>query len=160
MSVPVEAGPPTLVLEGRGDPTIGFGAACTARCIETLAQAVAEAGISQVGDIVGDDQWFADERRPLGWSWDDLKFGHGTSISAIAVNDNILPLRVSPSGAVGTFVRASWVGAGEGYFSLNNEATTSRADSEKALRLERRIGDRTARLYGELPLGSKSVKLD
>ncbi|MEO0399805.1 MAG: D-alanyl-D-alanine carboxypeptidase/D-alanyl-D-alanine-endopeptidase [Pseudomonadota bacterium] len=157
---PAETGPPALALVGRGDPTVGFGPDCTKRCIETLAEAVAATGISEVGDIVGDDQWFADERRPLGWSWDDLKFGHGTSISAIAVNENILPLWVSPSGVVGAGVRASWGDAGQSYFNLENEAKTSDATAPRALRLERRIGERTARLYGELPRGPKSLKLD
>lgn len=155
-----ESGPPNLALVGRGDPTVGFGADCTVRCIETLAEAVAASGIRQVGDIVGDDQWFADESRPLGWSWDDLKFGHGTSVSAIAVNDNILRLRVSPANAVGIGVRASWVGTGPNYFDLQNEAKTSSSTKPRALRLERRIGERTARLYGELPVGSRSVMLD
>ncbi len=157
---PTDGGPPTLALMGRGDPTVGFGTDCNGRCIESLAEAVVERGITEVGDIVGDDQWFADERRPLGWSWDDLKFGHGTSISAIAVNNNVLPLRVSPSSAPGTSVQASWIGAGPSYFNLHNEAKTSDATAPRALRLERRIGDRTARLYGELPAGSRSVTLD
>ena len=160
VSEPAESGPPTLALVGRGDPTIGFGTDCKVRCIETLAEAVVASGIMEVGDIVGDDQWFADERRPLGWSWDDLKFGHGTSVSAIAVNDNVLPLRVSPANVPGASVRASWIGAGPSYFDLHNEAKTSNAQKPRALRLERRIGERTARLYGELPIGSTSVKLD
>ncbi len=160
VSEPTASGAPTLVLVGRGDPTVGFGAECEARCIEDLAEAVAQSGIATVGDIIGDDRWFADERRPLGWSWDDLKFGHGTSVSAIAVNDNILAIRVSPSTKPGTNVEVSWVDAGPSYFNLNNEAKTGDADGARALRLERRIGDRTARLYGELPVGSKAVTLD
>jgi len=160
VSEPAESSPPTLVLVGRGDPTIGFGPDCTIRCIETLAEEVAASGITEIGDIVGDDQWFADERRPLGWSWDDLKFGHGTSVSAIAVNDNVLPLRVSPAGVSGTSVQASWVGTGPSYFNLHNEAKTSNAEKPRALRLERRIGERTARLYGELPMGSRPVTLE
>ncbi|MEM9168052.1 MAG: D-alanyl-D-alanine carboxypeptidase/D-alanyl-D-alanine-endopeptidase [Pseudomonadota bacterium] len=157
---PSAAGPPTLVLVGRGDPTVGFGPDCKARCLETLAADVAAAGIREVGDIVGDDRWFADERRPLGWSWDDLKFGQGTSVSAIAVNDNILPLRVSPAREPGAAVRTSWTDAGPAFFELRNEATTGEADASKALRLERRIGTRIARLYGALPVGSRSMKLD
>jgi D-alanyl-D-alanine carboxypeptidase/D-alanyl-D-alanine-endopeptidase (penicillin-binding protein 4) len=121
---------------------------------------VAASGIKNVGDIVGDDRWFADERRPLGWSWDDLKFGHGTSISAIAVNDSIVSLRVSPSDDVGASPQAFWVDDGPSFFHLKNEAKTSDSTGERALRLERRIGDRTARLYGELPVGSRSVTLD
>ena len=160
VSESTNSGLPTLTLVGRGDPTVGFGMGCTERCIETLAEAVAASGITKIGDIVGDDRWFADERKPLGWSWDDLKFGHGTSISAIAVNDNIIPLRVSPSTATGASVHASWVDAGPNYFELQNEAKTSDAKETMALRLERRIGDRKARLYGALPIKSRSVKLD
>lgn len=157
---PNAAGPSTLVLVGRGDPTVGFGADCDGQCIDALAAAVAAAGITDVGDIVGDDQWFADERRPLGWSWDDLKFGYGTSISAIAVNDNVLSLRVSPSKEIATRVKSTWVDPGPHYFDLNNQAITREAKGERALRLERRLGDRTARLYGELPMGSQSLTLD
>lgn len=160
VSEPIDSGPPTLVLVGRGDPTVGFGMDCDVRCVEALAAAVSDSGIAKVGDIVGDDRWFADERRPLGWNWDDLKFGHGTSISAIAVNDSILSLRVSPSNEVGASVLASWVDTGPSFYHLKNEAKTSDATESRALRLERRIGDRTARLYGELPIGSKSVTLD
>ncbi|MEL7486768.1 MAG: D-alanyl-D-alanine carboxypeptidase/D-alanyl-D-alanine-endopeptidase [Pseudomonadota bacterium] len=154
------SGPPALALVGRGDPTIGFGPDCSRRCLETLADAVAASGIRTVGDIIGDDRWFADERKPLGWSWDDLKFGHGTAVSAIAVNKNILSLRVSPSAETGGDVLTSWDDAGRGYFELRNEATTGAEDQSRALRLERRIAERTARLYGVSPSGSRSLKLD
>ncbi|MEM1389611.1 MAG: D-alanyl-D-alanine carboxypeptidase/D-alanyl-D-alanine-endopeptidase [Pseudomonadota bacterium] len=156
---PSQLGAPNLVLVGRGDPTIGFGPDCNKRCLETLVEAVADYGITEVGNIIGDDQWFADERKPLGWSWDDLKFGHGTAISAIAVNDNVIPLRVSPSDKAGTKVRPSWINDGPAYYDLRNEAMTSEVDEARALRLERRIGDKTARLYGALPGGSRSLKL-
>ncbi|MEL7481627.1 MAG: D-alanyl-D-alanine carboxypeptidase, partial [Pseudomonadota bacterium] len=127
------SGPPTLVLVGRGDPTVGFSTDCEVRCLETLAEAVAASGITEIGDIVGDDQWFADEPKPLGWSWDDLKFGHGTSISAIAVNDNVVPIRVSPSNSPGSALVASWIDDGSNYFSLQNEAKTSGANEPRAL---------------------------
>ncbi|MCI5048362.1 MAG: D-alanyl-D-alanine carboxypeptidase/D-alanyl-D-alanine-endopeptidase [Aquisalinus sp.] len=157
---PRDTGRPDIALVGRGDPTIGFGADCQARCLETLAEAVVEAGVTEVGDIIGDDQWFADQPRPVGWNWDDLKFGHGTSISALSVNDNILRLRVSPTGTTGERMGASWLDNGADYFTLNNQAKTSVANGQKALRLERRIGDDVARLYGELPAGSRSVTLE
>ena len=160
MLEPADSGPPNLVLVGRGDPTIGYGDDCEARCLETLAAAVADAGITEVGDIIGDDQWFADERRPLGWSWDDLKFGHGTAVSAIAINENVVPLRISPSTTPGDRVQAAWVDTGPGYFELQNGAKTADEDAAWALRLERRFGDLTARLYGELPTGSRTVTLD
>ncbi|MEM7662077.1 MAG: D-alanyl-D-alanine carboxypeptidase/D-alanyl-D-alanine-endopeptidase [Pseudomonadota bacterium] len=155
-----EDGPPNIVLEGRGDPTIGFGADCEVKCIETLAAEVVKAGFTEVGDIIGDDRWFADQRRPLGWSWDDLKFGHGTSISSLAINDNVLPLRVTPSGKVETPVHARWLDTGQSYFDVHNEATTSEEGLPVALRLERRVGERNARLYGELPRGSRSLTID
>ena len=153
-------GPPNLVLMGRGDPTIGFGSNCNTRCIETLAKTVAETGIAEIGDVVGDDRWFADERKPLGWSWDDLKFSHGTAISALAVNENVVPLRVSPSSKPGADAKAFWLGSGPTYFDLHNEAKTTDAEDVRALRLERRLGTRVARLYGELPAGSRALTLD
>jgi|GEM_PF-175891 len=157
---PNESGAPNLVLVGRGDPGVGFGPDCQKRCLEALAEAVSDAGIVEVADIIGDDQWFADEPRPLGWSWDDLKFGHGTSISAIAVNENTVPLRVSSSGEVGANINAAWLHPEPAYFDLKNEAMTSAAESPSALRLERRLGNKTARLYGELPVGSRTLTLD
>ena len=156
---PSSLGPPTLVLIGRGDPTIGFGRTCTERCLETLVAAVKDAGLTEVGDIVGDDQWFADERVPLGWSWDDLKFWHGTSISALSVNDNTVAMRVSPSNEMGNAVSAGWREAGSAYFKLQNEAITGPEDGEWALRVERLFGARTVRLYGEMPSGSRSTTL-
>ena len=67
---------------------------------------------------------------------------------------------ISPANAAGTRVQASWVRTGPSYFDLRNEAKTSKAETPRALRLERHIGERTARLYGELPMGSRSVTLD
>ncbi|WP_158305857.1 D-alanyl-D-alanine carboxypeptidase/D-alanyl-D-alanine-endopeptidase [Parvularcula bermudensis] len=160
MSVRGSSGLPSLTLVGRGDPTVGFGPGCEMPCLETLAEAVADSGITEIEDIVGDDRWFADERRPLGWSWDDLKFGYATSISSIAVNDNILPLRVRPSESPGAQVQTAWLDAGDGYFTLQNQAKTSASSGELALRLERREGERAARLYGEMPSGSRSMTLD
>ncbi|MEM9055336.1 MAG: D-alanyl-D-alanine carboxypeptidase, partial [Pseudomonadota bacterium] len=112
---PTASGPPNLVLIGRGDPTIGFGPDCNVRCLEMLAETIAETGITAVGDIIGDDRWFADERKPLGWSWDDLKFSHGTAISALAVNENVIPLRVAPSSKPGSKITASWIDNGPAY---------------------------------------------
>lgn len=153
-------GPPDLVLVGRGDPTIGVGPGCEARCLETLAEAVQSAGITEVSDIIGDDQWFADEPRPLGWNWDDLKFSHGTAVSALAVNDNVLGLRIAPSGRPGTPVSAAWDDPGVNYYALRNQTLTSGRGDPWALRAERKVGERTARLYGELPVGARPVNLD
>ncbi|MEM1149514.1 MAG: D-alanyl-D-alanine carboxypeptidase/D-alanyl-D-alanine-endopeptidase [Pseudomonadota bacterium] len=152
-------GPPDLVLVGRGDPTIGAGSECDARCIETLARAVAAANITEVGDIVGDDRWFADERTPLGWSWDDLKFGHGTAVSALSVNENVVPLRVSPGRTPGAPVSASWPDSGAAYFDLEIDAQTGARGSPWALRIQRNTGDQTARLYGDVPVRSRTVSL-
>nr|WP_070961677.1 D-alanyl-D-alanine carboxypeptidase/D-alanyl-D-alanine-endopeptidase [Hyphomonas sp. Mor2] len=154
------SGPPNLALIGRGDPTLRFGPECTERCLETLAAVVAEAGITEVGDLTGDARWFADERRPLGWSWDDLKFRHGTAISALAVNDNLVPLRITPAREAGASVGAAWIDPGPAYFDLHNQVETSDPEGISALRLERRMGNRKARLYGQLVAGARSFTLD
>lgn len=153
------SGLPGLVLVGRGDPTIGFGEECESQCLEDLADAVVRAGVTEVGDITGDDRWFADEPTPLGWNWDDLKFRHGTAVSALSVNGNVVAMGVRPSRSVGQRVIAGWKGEKPGYFQISNEALTSDSDAEWALRLERRTGEKSARIYGALPAESRSITL-
>lgn len=117
-----------FVLVGCGDLIVGFGMNCCLWCIESLVKVVVVMGIVEVNDIVGDDCWFVDECRFLGWSWDDLKFGYGILILVIVVNDNIFLLRVLFVGVLGGSVWVLWVGIGLSYFSFFNEVKISNVE--------------------------------
>ena len=67
------------------------------RAIEDLATQIAATGLKTVeGDIIGDDTAFDYEPVPDGWSYDDATNDDGAPVSALAVNDNTITLRVQP----------------------------------------------------------------
>ena len=145
-----------VVLVGAGDPALGDGPGCVTTCLAQLADAIA-ARTLRVGDVVGDDRLYPDERRGPGWAWEDMQEGFGTAVSALTVNDNIVVLQVSPGAGPGAPVLAAWRG-GDDLLALVNTAVTV-AEGEAALGLERRPGEDVVRLYGRMPVGGAAVAL-
>ena len=87
---------PDVVLVGNGDARLSSADDCLANCLATLADAVA-ARTRRVGDVVGDDSLFPDQRWSPGMSWNNIPTRSGTAISALSLDDNELPLRVVPT---------------------------------------------------------------
>jgi D-alanyl-D-alanine carboxypeptidase/D-alanyl-D-alanine-endopeptidase (penicillin-binding protein 4) len=102
-----------LKLVGDGDPSFGTHdlpylapsqrprptgvAPPTLADIEELADKVYAAGLRRIeGDVVGDDAKFTWEPYPPDWSLDDLAYGYGAPVSALAVHDNEIEVKVSP----------------------------------------------------------------
>ncbi|WGM31194.1 D-alanyl-D-alanine carboxypeptidase/D-alanyl-D-alanine-endopeptidase [Brevundimonas sp. NIBR11] len=141
-------GAPDLILIGAGDPSLGDGPNCVSTCLAELADATA-AAVRRVGDVVGDDRLFPDERWGPGWAWDDLQEGYGTAVSALTVNDNVVVLEVVPGASVGSPVQARWR-TDDDILPLTNEAITA-DDGMADLRIERRPGGQGVRLYGRMP---------
>jgi D-alanyl-D-alanine carboxypeptidase/D-alanyl-D-alanine-endopeptidase (penicillin-binding protein 4) len=90
---------PDVVLEGFGDARLSSAADCATDCLAALADAVA-ARTHRVRNVVGDDSFYPDQRWSPGMSWNNIPTWSGTAISALTLDDNELPLRVTP-GAVG-----------------------------------------------------------
>ena len=78
---------PDVVLVGHGDPRLSSAPDCVSDCLATLADAVA-AKTRQVGDVVGDDSWFPDQRWSPGMSWNNMPTPSGTGISALTLDGN------------------------------------------------------------------------
>lgn len=89
-----------VVLVGNGDARLSSADDCTVDCLSTLADAVA-ARTRTVGNVVGDDTLYPDERWSSGMSWNNMPTRSGTGISALSLDDNELPVTVTP-GAAGT----------------------------------------------------------
>lgn len=147
---------PDLALIGAGDPLLGDGPTCVETCLAGLADAVA-AQTRRVGDVIGDDRLYPDERWSPGWSWEDLQTSFGTAVSALTVNDNVVLLEVTPGEAAGAPLRTSWR-AGDDLLVLQNEAITV-GEGEVDLRLERRPGSDVVRLYGRMPAAATAIML-
>lgn len=153
--------PPDLVLVGAGDPALGDGPGCVETCLAALADATAaylsRAG-NLVGNVIGDDRLYPDERWGPGWSWEDMQEPYGAAVSALTVNDNVVLLEVVPGAVQGEPVRATWHDGDDALafgdvLTLENTALTV-ADGETDLRVERRPGGALVRLYGVQAVGA------
>lgn len=143
---------PDVVLVGSGDATLADRADCASNCLSQLADAVTRSGVRVVGDVIGDDRLFPDERWGPGWSWNNLQTRSGTATSALSVNDNEVAFTVTPAAVAGRPPTVAWV-AGDDYYALRNDAVTV-AGGKTDLGVERLPGGRTVRVYGTMPVGA------
>ncbi|MEA3011694.1 MAG: hypothetical protein QOD42_239 [Sphingomonadales bacterium] len=139
---------PDVVLEGHGDARLSSAADCAANCLAALADAVA-ARTRQVRNVIGDDGFFPDQRWSPGMSWNNIGTRSGTAISALSLDDNELPLRVTPT-APG---RPPAVDL-PAYFTVDNHAMTVAAGATN-LDFERMPGSTIVRLTGTIATGAE-----
>jgi D-alanyl-D-alanine carboxypeptidase/D-alanyl-D-alanine-endopeptidase (penicillin-binding protein 4) len=78
-----------VIVFGGGDPSFSL------EDLEHFATAVKGHGIAVVtGDVILDDQYFTDERLPIGWAWHYLDARYAAEISALSVNRNIVNVHI------------------------------------------------------------------
>ncbi|MGA9582369.1 MAG: D-alanyl-D-alanine carboxypeptidase/D-alanyl-D-alanine-endopeptidase [Allosphingosinicella sp.] len=139
---------PDVVLEGRGDARLSSRADCVRNCLAALADAVA-ARARAVGDVIGDDSLFPDQRWSPGMSWNNIPTRSGTATSALSLDDNELHMRVFPA-APGAPPRLEPTD----YFEVDNRAMTV-AGGTTALEFDRHPGTRLIRLTGTIAAGGE-----
>ncbi|QDZ08617.1 D-alanyl-D-alanine carboxypeptidase/D-alanyl-D-alanine-endopeptidase [Sphingomonas panacisoli] len=86
-----------VVLIGNGDARLSSADDCAVDCLATLADAIATK-TKVVGNIIGDDTLFPDQRWGPGMSWNNIPTRSGTGISALTLDDNELPVTVGTDG--------------------------------------------------------------
>lgn len=104
-----------IYLTGLGDARLSSADDCTVNCLATLADAVA-AQTREVDDIIGDATAFADDRWSQGMSWNNMMGWPGTAIGALMVDDNEVPLEITPDASGAGPVSISH----NGYFQITN----------------------------------------
>ena len=83
-----------LIVYGRGDPTINarLHGGDIYQALEPLVAALTNAGVKRItGDLVADESYFRGPPFGSGWVWDDLEYYYGAEVSALTINDNVLP---------------------------------------------------------------------
>lgn len=138
---------PDLLLTG-GGVNLSTAPDCKQRCLSQLVDPIA-ARTRKVGDLIADDTLFADQRWSPGMSWNNIQTDSGTATSALIVDDNELPLVVTP----GTAGSAPTVTVSP-YYTLSNEAITV-AEGETRLAYERAPNSFELRLYGTIRADAK-----
>lgn len=141
-------GAPDVILSGHGDARLSSAPDCVSNCLAALADAVA-ARTRVVGDVIGDDTLFPDQRWSPGMSWNNIPTRSGTAISALTLDDNELPLRVFPAapGEPGRIEVAP-------YYVIDNRTVTV-ATGETELAFDRLPGSNVVRLTGTIVAGAE-----
>ena len=152
-----------LYLVGRGDPSfcedvsptlLNSGEAKNHSCptLQNLAQQIRTRGVLEVsGALVADDSYFLWEPYIHGWAAEDLLWGYGATVSALAFNANALQLRIKPGLKVGDRAQA-WLDPLADYYQLNNSLETSGAGTERRLWVERGLDSMRLDVWGQIPL--------
>ena len=97
-----------------GDPLVA---------IDQLADQIVNQGVRRVeGDVIGDDTRYPYAPYPSGWTFDDGLWYYGTPVSALAVNDSSVHLRILPADA-GTLAEAS-LAPDIDYFIVQDQVVT------------------------------------
>lgn len=132
-----------VVLVGAGDARLSSAADCVSDCLSTLAEAVA-AKTRVVGDVIGDDSAFPDQRWSPGMGWNNIVTRSGTGISALTLDDNELVLTVRAEGG-----RA--VVSGSDYYRIDNRVTVG---PTSAITCDRMPGSEVLRVSGTVAAGT------
>ncbi len=145
-----------LVVRGSGDPTIGSQEYATPpmTVFKAWADSLKARGITRIsGDIIGDNDLFADTPLGSNWAWDDEVYGYSAQISALSFHDNVVEV-VIRGGAEGSAGIVSWEPGGTGYVQVQN-ATVSVAQGQRLQEgYDRARGTNRIRLRSQVPAGS------
>jgi len=159
-----------LTLVGRGDPDLSNRKFPYAGKVERdgpvekiLAEMADEAvskGLKEIdGDIVADDSYYPYDPYPPGWSIGDIFFTFGSSISAIAFNDNSIGVTVLPGAKVGdpATVNVEPAAAAD---SFTRHISTVDIGGKEEIGVVRQPGPDFMLLQGTIPLAHPAIKLD
>ncbi|MSO21538.1 MAG: D-alanyl-D-alanine carboxypeptidase/D-alanyl-D-alanine-endopeptidase [Acidobacteria bacterium] len=162
-----------LILTGRGDPNLSGRVLpfnretardpAPTRIFRELALAVAARGIRTVtGDLIADDRYFVHEPYGYGWEYDDLMWLTAAPVSALAINDNVIYVSISPD-APGAPAMVQ-VQPMPGYYEIDNKVlTVGRTEptpgggvrrTRRSLGLGREPGSMRLQMWGEIPVGA------
>lgn len=150
-----------MLLVGGGDPMLVDGADCVRDCLAALADMVAQAGVTRVRNVIGDDRLYPDQPWALGWSWEDLVTRSGAPTSALTVNSNEVGIVIKPGAAAGDPAVVTWrasdILGGAPPYALTNEMVTVASvdgDPDALIGMERPAGSSGIRVYGSVEAGS------
>jgi serine-type D-Ala-D-Ala carboxypeptidase/endopeptidase (penicillin-binding protein 4) len=162
-----------LILYGRGDPNLSprfetedpdryneLKPAVQINAIERLADQIKRAGVRIVlGDLIGDDSYFAGDLLGPSWEWDDLQFSYGAEVSALTVNDNIVSFKCTPGPKVGDppVIAAQPL---TGYVKIVNHAQTTAGGATK-IGVHRPFNSNIVEFFGTIPLraGARTIEI-
>ncbi len=158
----------SLVLYGRGDPTLGarcyavdttLAGACDTDAMgrfRELARALRRAGITRVeGDVVGDGSYFEPSMVHGAWETGDVAWWYAAPVSALGFNDNSIDVAYGPADSVGYPARIT-VQPDFGDVVLENRTETGARGSDNTIDFFRDAAHGGFYGAGSVPLGAST----
>lgn len=149
-----------VVVRGSGDPTIG-GRYCggeITRILEDWADSLKALGVRIIhGNIVGDDNYFADEIMGAGWAWDYQSNWYAAQISALSFNENCVDIIFTPGDSVGAPANFR-IEPNTQYVIVRSHVITSKRRQKTELTYHRRRATNIVEINGSIPIDMEEVR--
>jgi len=147
-----------LVVVSNGDPTINPRHPLRWPAFDDWAKQLAAKGVRVVnGQLIGDDNAFAEPGWAPGWSWDDFAFGYGAPVSALQYNENQVELTVGPGMESGRRAVITVSPAGSG-LTLDQQVFTAPTGADSRITIERVPGTSVLTVRGQVAVGAAPVR--
>jgi D-alanyl-D-alanine carboxypeptidase/D-alanyl-D-alanine-endopeptidase (penicillin-binding protein 4) len=144
-----------LIVTSNGDPSINPRHADRWGAFDAWATALREKGLRIInGDLIGDDNAFAEPGWGVGWAWDNLQYGYGTPTGALQFNENQVELLIGPGSETGARAIISTSPLGHGLI-IDHRVTTGAAGTETSIDLERNPGTTVLVVRGQIAADAK-----
>ncbi len=149
-----------LVVVSNGDPTINPRHPDRWNTFDAWAKDLYGRGIRRInGQLIGDDNAFAEPGWGFGWAWDDLTLGYGAPVSGLQYNENVIELMVGPGINPGDRAIISVSPPGSGVI-LDHGVTTVAADQQTRVSIERVPGSSMLSVRGQVAAAARAVTLE
>ncbi len=146
-----------LVVVSNGDPTINPRQPDRWGAFDAWAKSLYAKGLRRVGgQLIGDDNAFAEPGYGVGWAWDDLVLGYGAAVGALQYNENQIELMIGPGQAAGERAIISVSPPGSGVV-LNHAVTTVAQGQPSRISLERVPGTNLLTVSGQVAVGAQAI---
>jgi serine-type D-Ala-D-Ala carboxypeptidase/endopeptidase (penicillin-binding protein 4) len=145
-----------LVVVANGDPTINPRHPQRWAAFDEWAKQLAAKGVRQIsGQLIGDDNAFAEPGWGLGWAWDDFVFGYGSPVGALQFNENQVELQIGPALDGGRAILS--VSPTASGLTIDHRVVTAPAGAESRISFERIPGSLVLTVSGQVAAGSAPI---
>lgn len=149
-----------LIIVGRGDPSISgrFYADSVPYVFDRMAAALRERGIRRVtGRLIGDNSYFDGALTGPGWESGNLLWWYGARVTALAFNDNVVTVVITPGVSAGAPAEIEFSPRTD-RLPVVNRATTSGRRGARSIGIRRRPDLGGYEVWGRVPLGGSPVR--
>jgi len=107
------------------------------------------------GNLIADDNRFAEPGWGAGWAWDDMPYGYSAQVTALQFNENEVQIIVGPGIEPGAPAIIATSPAGSGVFAVN--LVTTADGGESRIDIDRQPGTPYLDVRGRIAVGAAPV---